>query len=112
MDNLGNSFAAGYAAGSGTFDFGGLSVPFSGGFVNNYNTVLVKYDADGIAQWSRPVKNPSSLSYFQGVCVSGTGTVFVVGNANGSGAYDFGGDAASAFTGAPNFGNTIIVKYR
>ena len=115
VDSSGNIYAAGATSGaSGPVDFGnGVRVVRTDTFAN---AVLVKYDPLGIAQWARAVTAGSSYSGFSSVAVDPSGNVYVAGEIDGNGTYNFGdnvtatGTATNAgYTNSP--GNAVLAKY-
>ncbi len=115
VDSSGNVYAAGYVSGvSGAVDFGnGVTVTKSDTFLN---AVLVKYDSSGIAQWARTVTAGSSDSSFSSVAVDTSGNVYVAGEIDGTGIYEFGNSVTAKGTaisvGLLNpAGNVVLAKY-
>ncbi|WP_169513441.1 SBBP repeat-containing protein [Flexithrix dorotheae] len=84
VDLAGNVYATGYFI-SNELDFGN-SVKISG--TSWFDTYIVKYDTDGIAQWA---KTPTDSSEDEGraIAIDKLGNLFVVGS-YGSGTLDFG----------------------
>ena len=108
MDSAGNVYVAGTISGTDLYTFGN-SVSAVGPSTAN-NAVLVKYDANGTAQWARTVATGSGVSAFTGLAVDGSGNLFAVGTISGNGSYDFGNGVVAA--GAYAFGsNLVLVKY-
>jgi len=107
VDNRGNVYAAGFTC-SGGYDFGnGVTVvaadPLS-------NTLLVKYNSSGAAQWARSLVSGSAKAQFTSVSVDRSGNIYTAGYISGTGAYDFGNNvtAAGVYSGGKNI---ILVKY-
>jgi hypothetical protein len=71
--------------------------------------VLVKYDADGDAQWAKTVTGGGSASNFNGAVMDGTGNVYAAGSQSGTGTFDYGDGktAAGDYSGE----NAVLVKY-
>lgn len=109
----GSVYAAGYiqgTQGTGTYNFGGSSLPVAGTATDGINMVLVKYNSSGVAQWAQTVAEAggdSSIS--NGVSVSSDGSVYAAGYITGTGSYNFGNSVTA--TGAYNGFNTVLVKY-
>jgi outer membrane protein assembly factor BamB len=103
----GSVYAAGYIAGTGTFNFGN-SITSAGPYIGG-NILLVKYDSSGVAQWARTVTMGSFSSYFSGVSVASDGSVYAAGQIYGTGTYDFGNSVTTAGT-YPSC-NMLLVKY-
>jgi hypothetical protein len=87
---------------SGTIDFGnGVTVTKSDTL---FDTVLVKYDSTGTAQWAQTVTDDSGNAGSNGgrssLTLDGSGNVYVAGALAGSGGYDAGTDVTLAGKGA------------
>jgi len=107
----GSVYAAGYIAGDNTtttFNFGN-NVTVTGAYSTG-NTVLVKYDSSGVAQWAQTVTAGTGDSFFTSVSAAASdGSVYAAGYIQGAGTYTFGGVTA---TGATTDGiNIVLVKY-
>ena len=109
VDPSGNTYAVGYIYGTGSFDFGN-GVTVAGGNADR-NTVIVKYDSTGAAQWARSTAaGAPDYSGFSGVSVDPSGNAYAVGEITFStGSYDFGNGVTVA--GGYDGNNTVIVKY-
>ena len=100
IDSAGNVWALAslpYNA-SGTIDFGnGVTVTKSDTL---FDTVLVKYDSTGTAQWAQTVTDDSGNAGSNGggfdLTLDGSGNVYVAGALAGSGSYDAGIDVLPA----------------
>jgi hypothetical protein len=103
----GSVYAAGYINGIGTYNFGN-SITSAGTYTGN-NSVLVKYNSSGVAQWARSVTAGNNISYFNGVSVAPDGSVYAAGYINGTGTYNFGNSVTAA--GVNVYWNIILVKY-
>jgi hypothetical protein len=66
VDGHGNVYAAGYQDGTGGYTYG-AGVTAAG--TASTNVVLVKYNAEGTAQWARTVSEGSSNSFFTSAAV-------------------------------------------
>lgn len=115
VDASGNLYAAGYVYGSpGSVDFGNsVTLTKSDTFSN---AILVKYDSSGLAQWAQAVVDGANDSIFSSVAVDTTGNVYVAGEVDGTGTYDFGhGITATGVAIADNSldlpGNAVVAKY-
>ncbi len=107
VDGSGDVYAAGFIEGTGTYTFGtGVSAK---GTYYGYNTVLVKYDPNGTAQWARSVSEGSSNSTFYSVAVDGAGNVYAAGSIRGTGTYTFGTGVSA--NGTYSYDNIVLVKY-
>jgi hypothetical protein len=102
-------YAAGYIAGTGTFNFGN-SVISAGTYTDGGSVALVKYNSSGVAQWAQTVTagSTSSENLF-GVSAASDGSVYAVGYIDGSGTFNFGNSvtAIGAYAGE----NVVLVKY-
>jgi hypothetical protein len=107
VDASGNAYAAGFITGTGSYDFGN-GVTVVGGNAG-VNSVIVKYDSSGVAQWARSTAaGAPDDSRFKGVSVDASGNAYAVGSISGTGSYDF-GNGVTVVGG--NDDNTVIVKY-
>jgi hypothetical protein len=106
VDSSGNSYAVGEIAGTSQYDFGnGVTVT---GANANENTIIVKYNSSGVAQWAATTIAAPGSAYFEGFTGDSSGNSYAVGHIRG-GEYDFGNNIK--VTGAIDGHNTIIVKY-
>jgi hypothetical protein len=107
VDNSGNVYAGGTIEGNDAYNFGNnviLDLDYSGSY-----GLVVKYDANGLAQWVRTAtRNPDS-SNFQAVKPDPAGNVYAAGYTMGSGTFDFGDGVTVAGT-STNY-NVLLVKY-
>ena len=103
----GSVYAAGYIAGTGTYNFGNSKT--ATGTYSGVNIVLVKYDSSGAAQWAQTVTGGSSASVFYGVSVASDGSVYAAGYIAGTGTYNFGNSVTAA--GTYSTYNIVLVKY-
>jgi hypothetical protein len=101
----GSVYAAGYIYGTGTYNFGNITVA---GTHTGSNIVLVKYNSNGVAQWAQTVAG-NNVSSFSSVSVASDGSVYAAGNIYGTGTYDFGNGVTA--TGPTNGPNLVLVKY-
>jgi hypothetical protein len=106
-DSSGNIYAVGDIKGTGTYGFGN-SVTATGAS-SGYNTVIVKYNSSGAAQWVGTLTSGSSDAFFNGVTSDSSGNLYAVGAISGTGTYGFGNSVTA--TGASSSYNTLIVKY-
>jgi hypothetical protein len=107
VDSLGNIFAAGYIAGSGSYDFGGGVT--AQGASSHENVVLVRYNASGAAQWARTVSTGSSSSIYYSVTVDASDNICAAGYIAGTESYGFGNGASAQ--GPYSDRNAVLVKY-
>ncbi|MBL4587317.1 MAG: PKD domain-containing protein, partial [Flavobacteriales bacterium] len=115
VDSEGNCYVAGgFRASNAQVDFGSLSAYGYAG--NNSQMVLVKYDANGTANWIKTGTGPEQrLDNGLGVAVDGLGNVFVTGSYNGTSVngggtpYYIGGMNISPFN--DDLGNVFLAKF-
>jgi len=109
FDASGNFYAAGYITGSSEYNFGN-SITVTGNSAGR-NTLMVKYNTSGDAQWGKStVSAPTdSWSEIMGVSRNSSDGIYAVGYNSDNGMYDFGNSVTVA--GASEFGNVLIIKY-
>lgn len=106
-DAAGNVYIAGELAGAGDFDFGGGVTCL--GRTSEISALVAMYDANGVAQWAHvPVSQPSN-THFTELVPGVHNTVYVVGNVEGSGTVNFGGNVTA--TGSARYYNGVLVEY-
>jgi len=108
VDGSGNVYAAGYIDGSSAYDFGNSVT--AAGINASGNTVLVKYNSSGTAQWAKTVSSGSSYSQFSAVAADSSGNVYAVGYIDGSSTFGFGNNVTVAGAYSASF-NLVLVKY-
>jgi len=109
-DQLGNVYAAGYQDGIGSYTYGASVSVAAGGPYNGYNVVLVKYDAEGNAQWARSVSGGNNSSEFLAVACDQSGNVYAAGYQSGSSTFTYGLGVSATGTSSNN-ANVVLVKY-
>lgn len=102
IDGTGNLYVAGSAV-SGTVGFSGGITTTVGGSASN--TLLVKYNSAGTAQWAASLASGSDFSEFTGVTLDAAGNLDAVG----AGAFDFGGGVNA--TGTGTLSNLVVTQY-
>ena len=111
-DTDGNIYAVGLQDGSDAVSYGnGVSTigPQSG---FNENAVVVKYNANGEAQWARTPVSAPNRSVFLAVAVDHNGNVYAAGYQAGDGEFDYGNGVTVASAANVTFpGNMVVVKY-
>ena len=108
-DTSGNVFAVGSIEGKDSFGFGN-SVVASGAYAFGDNLVLVKYDANGAAQWARTVSSSRGTSSYGAVTIDPSGDIHAAGVLSGSSTFDLGSGITAA--GPISSGkNALLVKY-
>ncbi|HOR57850.1 MAG TPA: Ig-like domain-containing protein, partial [bacterium] len=108
IDAAGNFYATGYIINNNLFDFGN-NTTVSGAASLSLNALLVKYNAEGKAQWARSTETAGDVSEFGGVATDAAGNVYVSGNMSGTGTYGFGNGVTVA--GKYEYDNNVLVKY-
>jgi outer membrane protein assembly factor BamB len=103
----GSVYAAGYIYGTGTFNFGNSVT--AAGLSNTVNSVLVKYNSSGMAQWAQTATAGSGYSQFISVSATTDGSAYAAGYIYGTGTYDFGNSVTATGTYVGN--NIVLVKY-
>lgn len=107
VDYSGNVYLAGEIYAAGTLGFGN-SVTVTGLSASG-NSLIVKYDTNGVAQWAKAPTTSPARSAFQNISVDTSGTSYAAGLVNNTGTFDFGNSVT--LTGA-YAGNTIaLVAY-
>lgn len=107
VDITGNIYAAGTQTTTTSITYGpGVSVA---GTSNNYNIVLVKYNATGVAQWAKSVTAGAGDTIFNSVAVDSSGNVYAAGYQMGTGTYTYGTGISA--TGPVSGANVALVKY-
>jgi hypothetical protein len=107
VDSSGNIYASGGTNDTGTYGFGpGVSAAGTSSFGN---TLLVKYNSLGQAQWTRTLTAGNGVASFTAVAVDSSNNVYAVGYAGGTGSYGFGNGVTA--TGTSTSSNPLLVKY-
>ncbi len=109
-DDAGNIYAVGVQDGSGSVSYGnGVS---TAGPRNGENAVVVKYNANGEAQWARTPASAPGASVFQAVAVDGDGNIYAAGYQLTDQIFDY-GNGVTVASAIDNrlIGNMVIVKY-
>lgn len=107
-DSMGNVYAVGYQDTNTPFNYGAGNLTASAA---TDNAVIVKYDANGNVVWNASLAPASAgtSSIFRGVAVApGGGTVYAVGNQDGTATYNYG---AATAAGASTGNNAVMVAY-
>lgn len=113
-DASGNVYAIGNQDG-GTYTYG-PGVTAAGLNIGVHNGVVVKYDANGNAQWARAtnipvVLNGTPVAEFSDIALDASGNVFVCGIAHRGGTYDYGSGVTLTPPNTNNYDDAILVKY-
>jgi hypothetical protein len=110
-------YAAGAQAGTKTYTYqGGSGATATGNANGKDNAVIVKYNAEGNAQWAKTATAPSSGdvgSMFMGLAADSSG-IYAAGMQIGNGTYNYGNSIyiTGAFSGAgEDPANAVLVKY-
>ena len=105
-DDAGGIYAAGYQSGTGSYDYGN-SVTASGGY-GAYNSVIVKYNTSGAAQWAIATDG-SEFSEFSALACDDEGGIYAAGYQSSPGSFDYGNGVTAS--GGYISRNSVIVKY-
>jgi hypothetical protein len=117
VDASGSVYTAGFITSNLPVQFGsGVSLRVPGSGQQMYNMLLVKYDANGGAQWARSVEKASCNSLPNVVRTDAAGNVYVAGIIERDGAFDFGNDVTVkgpyfGYSGNAYGANAVLVKY-
>jgi hypothetical protein len=101
----GDVFVGGWINGNTANTFG-TGVDITGAYSSGPSTLLLKYDATGVAQWGKSVVSASGISRFAGVTLDQAGNLYAAGLLAGPGTYNF-GDSIVATT--PSNGNEVLL---
>jgi hypothetical protein len=110
-DLSGNLYAVGTAYGTGTFEFGNSVTATGTGTGTKGNTLVVKYNSSGSAQWAQTLTVGTGGANLKGVSIDGAGNVYTVGRTFGTGSFGFGNGVTATGTDTSGYGNTLVVKY-
>jgi hypothetical protein len=88
-----------------------VSVQSTSSHANN-NGIVVAYSSAGDAQWAAIASSDNGLSRFNAVTADSSGAVYVVGETNSNGTFDF-GNGVTTQSGKADSGtySAVIVKY-
>ena len=109
VDAAGNTYAVGTVYGTTVYTFGAAVIAQGTLSYGGESGMIVKYNADGIAQWARAAAGSGAQSRFKRVTVDPSGNVCAVGYIEGTGALDFGNGIG--VTNVASVKNILIVKY-
>jgi hypothetical protein len=108
-DSWGNVYVAGTIDGNAAFGWGN-SVTATGTDNSGNNTLLMKYNSSGTAQWAKTTTSASSDSTFSAVAVDSSGNIFAAGAIDGNAAFGWGNSVTATGTFADNV-NPVLVMY-
>jgi len=108
VDSGGNSYVAGYQIGNTAFTYG-VGVSATASASGAMNSLLVKYDNSGTAQWARTVTTGAFESRFFAVAIDGTGKIMAGGNKLSENSFAFGNGIT--VTGTSFNYNMTLVQY-
>ena len=111
IDGSGNLYAVGEAIGNGTYDFGNSITATGTATGTNGNTLVVKYDNSGVAQWAQTLTSGTAGAWLYSVAVDNSGNVYAAGRSSGNEVYGFGNSVTATGTAAGTYSNSLIVKY-
>lgn len=109
VDRSGSVFASGGIHGAGSFTFGTKAIA-TGSSTQGDNTLLVRYDPSGEAQWAKTTTVGSEPSWYTSVEVDTAGNIYAAGMIRGAGQFVFGNEAAVRGN-CPGGENIVVVKY-
>ena len=104
IDQAGNVYAAGYQFGAGDYNYGSGYLRGAG---NSSNPVLVKYTAEGNAQWAKTISEGTDAVY-SALVTDQAGNVYAAGQQYGRVNYSYGNGTIS---GSSDEWNPVLVKY-
>ncbi len=106
VDPSGNIYAVGYQVGTLSYDYGTGSITGNG---TSDVPVIVKYNTNGIALWSKTTTSASGTCTFTDVAVAPSGArIYAVGYQFGNGTFDYGDGAVSNALSLGNNGALIV----
>ncbi len=108
LDSSGNILATGGIKNNGQYDFGN-SVTVSGNYATGYNSVILKYNSAGVAQWAESTTTAPAASEFNDLTLDNSSNIYAVGYINGNGEYNFGNGVTVSGNSAVQ--NTAVVKF-
>lgn len=114
VDSSGNAYVGGAVHSTGNYDFGDGVVIKTGTEGMGYVLALVKYDANGVAQWAQSSTNAgSSEDQFTSIYVDSAGSLYASGLIAGPGLVDFGDDVTIDAKHQDVYGwNALLVRYQ
>ena len=89
VDGVGGVYVAGYVYDTVTYDFGN-NVKVTGALAAKADPVLVKYAANGAAQWAKSAESETNGSNFNSVSVDSSGSIYAAGGITNTGTISFG----------------------
>lgn len=111
IDGSGNVYIAGVLTGNGQFNLGnGVTVSGAAGGTSE-NTLLVKYNSDGLVQWARSTTVAPSASALYAVSIDSSGNIYTSGNICGNGVYNFGNNVTVNGAAGGTTGTLVLIKY-
>jgi hypothetical protein len=110
VDSSSNVYAAGYQKGTSQYEYR-PGIQAQGSSLER-NTVLVKYNSSGTAQWAKSVSGGSGDSWFYAVAVDSSSNVYAAGCQSRTDQYNY-GTVPSPITaqGGSSGSNVALVKY-
>lgn len=108
VDSSGNVYAAGRINYTQTYSFGNGITAIGAG--PSYNSVLVKYNSSGTAQWTQTLISSSDFNGINSIAVDSTGNLYTAASTGSTaGTYNFGNSITATGSGS---GNALLVKYQ
>lgn len=108
VDSSGNAYVAGYQIGNTAFTYG-TGITATAAVSGAMNSLLVKYDSTGTAQWARTVTTATAESRFFAVAVNASGRITAGGNKLSENAFTYG--TGVTVTGTSFNYNMTLVQY-
>jgi hypothetical protein len=109
IDSDKNIYAAGTIYSNGIYDFGN-GVTVTGGYDSGNNTVVVKYNSSGVAQWAVSTIGGSGVSILRSLVIDSDKNIYAAGYIGGNGTYNF-GSGVTVNGGYDGGLNTAVIKY-
>ena len=106
VDSNGNIFAAGIQTGTSAYSYA-AGVSASCGHTGE-NSLLVKYNSGGSAQWAKCVTGGGGDSQFKSVATDSAGNIYAVGLQTGNSAFNYGNSITLSGGSADN---AVLVKF-
>lgn len=104
-----NIYTVGNIAGNQEFNFGS-GVTITGGYVNDWNGILVKYNSSGTPQWAKTAEIAPNNTDFYSVTLDQAGNIYITGEIDQNFTYDF-GNGVTVASGINVGWNPLIIKY-
>jgi len=91
IDSSGNLYALGSQGGYWIYSYGnGVTAQGQGTSKEDGNTVLVKYNSNGYAQWAKILNSGSNFPNFHSITIDASGNLYIIGFQKGTDIHDYG----------------------